>query len=359
MVAAAAILAATGACGGGEEGQGPGTALVDTVHVRTMDVPTVVRAVGTVEAENQTRVAAEVGGQVVRILCDEGCRASTGTPVLQIDPGDYSDRVQVAAAELSRARATLAADQKQLERYGKLIEAGAVDRATYESLEAKVESEKAAVEQAAARLQTARRDLGKATVRAPFAGTVGKRYVQLGEYVSAQDPLFDLVDARPVKIRFEIPETHVDQVAEGASIRFRVRSDTVSSRVADVDYVSPRIDPETRTFEVTATYSNPDLGVRPGAYADVELTTALHEGAPVVPEQAIVTEGTDNFLYVVRDSVAQRRPVRTGARIEGLVEIVEGIEAGDVVVQAGQQGLRDGATVRIAPRETEQIERRG
>lgn len=354
---AAALAVATMACGGEEGGEGPGTALIDTIHVRAMDVPAVVQAVGTVEADNQTRVSAEVGGLVSRILCDEGCRASAGTPVLQIDPGDYSDQVQVAAAEVSRARATLDASEKQLARFERLREAGAVDQATFEDLEARVESERAALAQAAARLQTARRDLGKATVRAPFAGTVGKRHVQLGEYVNAQDALFDLIDAQPVKIRFAVPELHVDEVSEGASIRFRVRSDTVSSRVADVDYVSPRIDPATRTFEVTATYSNPDLGVRPGAYADVELTTSIHENAPVVPEQAVITEGTENFVYVVRDSTAERRTVRVGARIDGLVEIVEGIEPGEVVVEAGQQGLRDGATVRIRPRETEQLER--
>lgn len=356
-VAAALVAAATMACGGESGGEGPGAALIDTVHARAMDVPAVVQAVGTVEADNQTQVAAEVGGRVSRILCDEGCRASAGTPVIQIDPGDYADEVQSAMAEVSRARATLAASEKQMARYDRLLEAGAVDQATYDDLEARVESERAAVAQAAARLQTARRDLGKATVRAPFAGTVGKRHVQLGEYVSAQDALFDLVDAQPVKVRFEVAEIHVDRVSEGAPIRFRVRSDTVSSRVADVDYVSPRIDPETRTFEVTATYSNPDLGVRPGAYADVELTTSVHENAPVVPEQAIVTEGTENFVYVVRDSTAERRAVRVGARVDGLVEIVEGIEPGEVVIEAGQQGLRDGATVRIRPRETEQLER--
>lgn len=356
-VAAALIAAATMACGGEPGAEGPGAALIDTVHARAMDVPAVVQAVGTVEADNQTRVSAEVGGQVSRILCDEGCRASAGTPVIQIDPGDYADEVQAAAAELSRARATLEASERQLGRFERLLEAGAVDQATFDDLRARVESESAAVEQALARLQTARRDLGKATVRAPFAGTVGKRHVQLGQYVAAQDALFDLVDAQPVKVRFEVPEIHVDRVREGASIRFRVRSDTVSTRVADVDYVSPRIDPETRTFEVTATYSNPDLGVRPGAYADVELTTSVHENAPVVPETAIVTEGTENFVYVVRDSLAERRMVRVGARIDGLVEIVEGIEPGEIVVEAGQQGLRDGAAVRIRPRETEQLER--
>ena len=355
--AALAILAVAAACGDESGERGSRAAVVDTVHARAMDVASTVQAVGTVEADNQTRVAAEVGGRIVRILCDEGCRAERGTAVIQIDPGDYADRVRSASAELARARATLAADEKLLDRYQKLIEAGAIDPQTLENLEAKVESERAAVAQAAAALQTARRDLGKATVRAPFAGTVGKRHVQLGEYVGAQDPLFDLVDARPVKIRFEVPETHVAEVAEGNPVRFRVRSDTVSTRVADVGYVSPRIDPETRTFEVTATYSNPDLGVRPGAYADVELTTAIHEDAPVVPEQAIVTEGTESFVYLVRDSTAVRRPVRVGARLDGSVEILEGIEPGDAVIQAGQQGLRDGATVRVAPRETERLER--
>lgn len=346
-------------CGADASEGGGRAAPVDTVLVRAEDVPSVVDAIGTVEADNQTSVAPEVGGRVVRIVRDEGAEVRAGAAVIQLDTGDYDDDVAEAEADLESARADLRADERLLERYDDLIEVGAIDPQTYENLEARVGIERAAVQQAEARLTRARRDLDRATVRAPFTGTVGKRHVQLGEYVSAggERGLFDLVDAQPVRVRFSVPEVYAGSIEAGDEVRFRVRSDTVSTRIARVDYVSPRIDPETRTFEVRAVYSNPDLAVRPGGYADVRATTDLHEDAPVVPERALITEGSENFVWVVRDSTAHRRQVTLGTRLEDVVEVLDGVEAGEPVIVAGQHGLSDGAKVRIVARERPTLER--
>jgi RND family efflux transporter MFP subunit len=353
---ALAFAAVTG-CGGDDAEGGVQGAVIDTVHVRSEDVPTLVQAVGTVEADNQTAVASEVGGQVSRILQDEGSRVASGQPVLQLDPSPYRFRAQAAAADLTQAQATLSADEKLLARYTQLIEAGAVDQQTYDNLEARVESGRAAVQQARAALNTAQWDLGKSTVRAPFAGTVGKRHVQLGQSVDDQEALFDLVDDQPVSVRFDVPEIHAGEIEVGDRVEFRVRSDTVATRIAVVDYVSPEIDPGSRTFEVTAVYTNPDRLVRPGGYADVSVTTGVHEDAPVVPEEALYTEGTKNYVYVVEDSTAHRREVEVGSRVDGMVEILGGVRGGEVAITAGQQGLQDGAVVRIVePRETLQRE---
>lgn len=365
-VAAVAVAAVTAACGSDSSAGEGRAAPVDTVHVRAEDVPNVIDAIGTAEADNQTTVAAEVGGRVVRIVRDEGAIVMAGDPVIQLDTGDYADEVASAKADLARAEATLRADERLLERYERLIEVGAIDPQTYENLQATVESERAAVQQTEARLTTARRDLGRATVRAPFAGTVGKRHVQLGEYVSdgggggggdGESGLFDLVDARPVRLRFAIPELYMGSIESGDEVRFRVRSDTVSMRVATVDYVSPRIDPETRTFEIRAVYDNEDDAVRPGAYAEVAVTTDVHEGAAVIPEQALITEGNENYVYAARDSVAERRLVRVGNRFGDDVEVLAGVEPGEAVIIAGQHGLQDGAAIRIVARERPTLER--
>lgn len=355
--AIALAFAALAGCGGGDPDEGPQGAVIDTVHVRAEDVPTTVQAVGTVEADNQTAVAGEVGGQVSRILRDEGSRVAAGQPIIQLDPAPYQFAAQAAAADLTQAQAQVSADEKLLERYATLIDAGAVDQQTYDNLQARVESGRAGVQQARAALGASRWDLGQSTVRAPFAGTVGKRHVQLGQSVDAQQELFDLVDDEPVSIRFDVPEIHAGEIEVGDRVEFRVRSDTVATRIAIVDYVSPEIDPGSRTFEVTAAYTNPDGGVRPGAYADVSVTTGVHEDVPLVPEEALYTEGTKNYVYVVEDSTAHRREVEAGSRLDGMVEILSGLRAGEVAITAGQQGLEEGAVVRIVePRETLQRE---
>lgn len=345
----AAILAAllAAACGGDSGGEMP-AAVVDTVHVRAMNVPATVEAIGTVEADHQATVSAEVEGRIARIVRDEGAQVSAGAAVIQIDAGPYLFALQSANANLSAAQAQLAVDERLFERYGRLLEAGAVDRQTYEDLEARVETGRSAVRQARAAVSTARWSVGKASVSAPFAGVVGKRHVQLGQSVSSGDELFDLVDPDPLRIRFRLPETIAGTIEAGDQVRFRVRSDTISARLATVDYVSPDIDPGTRTFEVTADYSNPDGGVVPGAYADVVATTDVHEGAAVVPEAAVVTEGEQNFVYaVVAGPKASKRAVELGSRMDGLIEILSGIRPGEVVLVAGQHGLPDGAPIQL------------
>ena len=347
LASAAAALAST-ACGGSEAGA-PQAAVVDTVHVRAVDVPSTIQAIGTIEADHSTSVAAEVDGAVSRIVRDEGSRVGRGAAVVQLDPGPYRFAVQSAQANLESAEAQLAVDERLLARYEQLLAAGAVDRQTYEDLQARVETDRGAVARARAALDTARWNLGKTTISAPFAGAVGHRHVQLGQWVNSGDVVFDLVDADPLRIRFRLPETVVGTVEVGDQVRFRVRSDTVSARLASVDYVSPEIDSGTRTFEVTARYSNPEGGVVPGAYADVTVTTEIHEGAPIVPEAALVTEGESNFVYVVINGPkAQKRAVEEGSRIDGQVEILRGVRAGEIVVVAGQHGLPDGAAIRFA-----------
>lgn len=352
-LAAALSLCVLAACGE-DAAQAPGPAAVETARVAAKDVPTVITAVGTVEADHQTAVSAEVAGRVARIIRDEGSVVGAGAAVIQLDPGASAFGSASAGADVARARAQLTADEALFARYAQLLAAGAIDRQTYENLEAKVAAERAAVAQARAALGSASWDVGKATVRAPFAGTVGHRYVELGQYVDAQQIVFDLVDAQPLRIRFRVPEIHAGAIHAGDQVRFRVRSDTVSTRLATVNYVGPSIDPATRTFEVTAIYTNDDRAVRPGAFADVAVTTAVHKGAPVVPEAAIVTEGESNFVFVVARDSARQRAVTIGSQTGGEVEILTGVKPGEIVITAGQHGLPDGTPVRaVAPASTE------
>lgn len=353
-----AIAAVAAACGGGGSPPGDEQAIVATATVEAMDVPTVITAVGTVEADHQTTVSSEVRGQVSRIIHDEGSRVTAGTPIIQLDPGPYRFAEESAAADVSKAEAQLETDERLLERYEQLLDAGAIDPQTFENLEAQVVAERAALEQARAALNTARWNLDKTRIRAPFDGTVGRRHVQLGEYVDAQQWVFDLVDPEPVRIRFSVPEIHAGRVEIGDAVVFRVRSDTVSTRRAEIDYVSPEIDPPTRTFESTAVYENEDRAVLPGAYADVSVTVAVHEGAPVVPEEALYTEGDYNYVFVVaEDSTAEKRRIEVGSRFDGMVELRGGVGPGEVVITAGQHGLPDGAPVRVVEDDGRTLER--
>jgi membrane fusion protein (multidrug efflux system) len=340
-------------CGEKEAAERPAGVLVDTTLVATRDVPRVLRPVGTVEAMNQTTLAAEIEGQVSRIVADEGASVDRGQAVLQIDPTPFQLQVGEAAAALERVQAALDNDRRLLERYEQLLAAGALDQQTYDDVAARVKSEAAEVASARSRLNQARWSLGKTTIRAPFHGVVADRLVELGTFVGVGDPLFEIVDATPVRVAFELPEPQVGTIELGDSVSFRVRTDPAVLHRGVVVYVSPDLDPRTRTQTAKAEYPNEAGDVTPGSFADLEAVSEVRPDAPVIPEVALVTEGEQNFVYVIRDGSAEKREVELGERLEGGLEVTAGLEGGEIIVTEGHRELFDGAPVRIAQRPAE------
>jgi membrane fusion protein (multidrug efflux system) len=354
---AAVLLAATGwgalaatlaACGEQEAAERPAGVLVDTTTVVTQDVPRIVRAVGTVEAESQTVVKAEVDGQIARIVANEGDRVGEGDVVLQIDPTPFRLSHDQSMAATEQARAALANDEQLLERYDKLLAAGALDQQSYDDVAARVKSERAALAAAQSRAESSQWSLGKTSIRAPFAGTVAARKVELGGYVASGDDLFELVDAKPVRVAFDIAEENVGVLEAGDSVSFAVRTDPGKVYEGIVIYVSPSLDPQNRTQRIKAEYPNAQEEIKPGSFADLQVTASVRKNAPVIPEEALVSEGEQNFVYVIEEGKARKREVAVGERLDGRLEVATGLEGGEVVVVAGQRELRDDVPVRYA-----------
>jgi membrane fusion protein (multidrug efflux system) len=349
-VAALSAAVAVVACGTQTAAERPTGAIVDTTSVATQDVPRVVRAVGTVEAQSQTVVKAEVDGQVSKIVADEGARVQEGQTILQIDPTPFNLAYRQETATLERSRAALENDRRLLERYEKLLEAGALDQQSYEDVAARVKSEAAEVAAAEARANQAGWSLAKANVKAPFEGQVASRRVDLGTYVQSGDDLFELVDPTPVKIAFGLAEKDVGVLKLGDPVTFTVRTQPDHVYRGEVIYVSPSLDPQNRTQQVKAEYPNDGGEVKPGAFADIQVTSSVRKDAPVIPEEALVTEGEQSFVYVIQEGKARKQEVTLGERLDGRLEVAAGLKGGEVVVVAGQRELRDGAPVRFAER---------
>jgi membrane fusion protein (multidrug efflux system) len=342
------LVAILFACGEQKAAERPPGVLVDTTSVVTQDVPRIVRAVGTVEAESQTIIKAEVDGQIARIVANEGDRVGEGDVVLQIDPTPFRLTHDQNVAATEQARAALANDEQLLERYDKLLAAGALDQQSYDDVAARVKSERASLEAAQSRAESARWSLGKTSVRAPFAGTVAERKVELGAYVSDGDDLFELVDPVPVRVAFDISEENVGVLKPGDPVSFSVRTDPDKVYEGTVTYVSPSLDPQNRTQRAKAEYANAQEEIKPGAFADVMVTASVRKNAPVIPEEALVSEGEQSFVYVIEEGKARKREVTIGERLNGRLEVAAGLDGGEVVVVAGQRELRDDVPVRFA-----------
>lgn len=349
LAAALGLAATLAGCGRAAPAPAPPSGvLVDTTRVGTQDVSRVLRAVGTVEAESQTVVKAEVDGQVSTIVADEGARVQKGDLVLQIDPTPFRLAYDQAVAARAQTQTALANDQRLLTRYESLLEAGALDQQSYDDVAARVETERAAVTQAVARVKQAQWDLSKTSVRAPFAGRVADRKIELGTYVTSGDDLFELVDATPVRVAFEIPETAVGRLETGDPVSFTVRTTPGKAYDGRIIYVSPALNPESRTQAAKAEYPNDNGEITPGAFADVEVVTSVRKGAPVIPEAALVSEGEQAFVWVVEGGKASKREIALGERMGDRLEVARGLRGGEVIVVAGQRELREDVAVRYA-----------
>jgi membrane fusion protein (multidrug efflux system) len=188
----------------------------------------------------------------------------------------------------------------------------------------------------------------KASIMAPFAGTIGLRQVSVGDYVKEGQDMVNLEALDPLKVDFRVPEISMSQVKDGQGLQITL--DALPDRVYEgrVYAINPLIDANGRSIVIRAQVPNKDGKLRPGMFARVRLFTSGSKETMVVPEESLFPVGDDKYVYKVVDKKATRQKVEIGQRREGRVEIVNGLTPEDIVVTAGVIKLREGAPVSIA-----------
>jgi membrane fusion protein (multidrug efflux system) len=185
-------------------------------------------------------------------------------------------------------------------------------------------------------------------LRAPFSGIIGLRSVSIGDYVKEGADLVNLESIDPLKVDFRVPEVYMRQVQVGQALQIQLDALPGKTFEGKVFAVNPLIDAAGRSVVIRALVRNPDTSLRPGMFARVRLITRDAQDAMVLPEQALVPQGDQQFVYRVIDGKAVRTKVEVGQRRDSKVEILNGVAKDDVIVTAGQLKLRDGAPVNVA-----------
>lgn len=329
------LVACQAGCGGKNAsavgaGQEPVVA-VETARAGTETLEEVYQAVGSLEANEAVDIKAEIDAVVERIGFTEGAAVRKGDLLIQFDDTKWRAQYQQARVELENARI-------RAERAGRLLKTDSVSQQEYDDAQAAARSAEAVYALLEARLKETR-------IVAPFDGLVSERRVSPGAYVRAGDTLVRLVDLDPIKAVFNVPERYLMRLQPGQKVAVRVVS--LGDRVfaGEVFFIDPQVDPVTRTIKVKARLDNPDGLLRPGLFANIALTIATHENATVIPEEAIVAQVGATVVFVVSDGRAQVRPIRTGLRLPGKVQVMEGLQPGEEVVTAGLQKLFPGVKV--------------
>lgn len=203
------------------------------------------------------------------------------------------------------------------------------------------------LKQAEAAMELAKKRLEEATVRAPIDGVISKRMAEVGAMAAPTVPMFEIVKADRVKVIAAVSESEIPYLREGMPATVRVVTGEFEGRV---DFVSPVVDPKTRSVKIKIWLDNPDGRIKPGMSADVILTLEIRPKALLVPRTALLTENGESFLFVVESGRAVKRRVKVGLTDEWNAEIIEGIGPEDLVVVEGGNALEEGDPVRIEGR---------
>ena len=316
---------------------------VETTVVVREDVDVTIEAVGTLRADRAVEVRPKRAGHVRELPLVEGAPVRAGAVLASLDDTDLRAQVDVAEATLRDAQVRARNARRQHERAATLLGEGIVAQQQHDDLRAELDRAVASVAVAEAALALARAHLAETVVRAPFDGTVGQRRVDLGAYVGEGDTLVTLVDLDPLEIEFAVPDRHLALLQTDRPVAVAVASHPDRRFAGRVVFIAPEVDEVNRTVTVKAALPNPDTMLRPGQFATVTLTLERRQDALLVPEEALLSDGRRALVFVVADDVATARPVRTGTRVPGRVQIVEGLAAGDRVVSAGHEKLDPGA----------------
>ncbi|MGY6409608.1 MAG: efflux RND transporter periplasmic adaptor subunit [Alkalilacustris sp.] len=321
---------------------------VETVEAEAVTWRPSLQAIGTVNAAQGVQLTVEAAGIVRRISFEANDLVSEGDVLVQLD-----DEVQ--RADLDAARTQVALERANLAREEELESRGVASQARLEQI-------RAAFDAAEAQLARAEAVIAQRRVVAPFDGTIGIPRVDRGGFVSPGDVVATLQDLDTMRVDFSLPEQTLPSLAIGQTIHIRVDGDdrTFDGEITGID---PRVDPGSRLVAVRARVDNPDRALTPGQFARVRIDLPEEDGVVALPQTAVTTSLFGDFAFVVREredeeDVLEVRQVfvELGRRDGGRVEIVDGIEAGDRVVSAGQNRLSNRAAVRLAETETPQPE---
>jgi membrane fusion protein (multidrug efflux system) len=309
---------------------------VDVDTARRDAVVDAIRATGRIEAVQAVELRPDEQGRITELLFREGQSVAAGAPLIKID-----DAMLKAQAERARAERDLAG--QQLERVRRLRAENAASPADLERGEAAARSAEAAL--AVLELQ-----IERTTVRAPFGGVVGQRFVSVGDYVTPSTRLLTLQTMDPQRAVIEVPERYAGDLRRGQEVEFTIAAEPGRMFRALVEFIDPVVQSTGRTILLKARAPNPDYFLRPGMFIEARLAIGTRADAVVVPEDAVQPLRTANVVWAVVDGKASRRVVELGARAQGAVEIRRGVEAGELVVVGGLDRMAEGMPVAPRPR---------
>lgn len=306
-----------------------------------------IEATGTLNPFEEVFIGAEIDGIINSVRVNEGAAVSKGMLLATIDDVEYNQGVVSAQAALKQAEATHANTRIEYSRKEALYKEELVTKQQFDDVSTRLTLSESDVERAKAAVSIAKQKLAKTKVHAPLTSRVKEKLVSQGDFVKNGTRLFTLIQPNPLKLRFSVSERDVGRIKIGQDVAIRVDAFPDREFTGKVSIVFPSLDEKTRTLSIEALISDKEGLLKPGLFARVVLYTGGPKDTVVVPITSLLYEGDRIRVYVVEGDKAKERLVKLGNKYGEEMEIAEGIEEGEKVVVAGQQGLSEGAKVRF------------
>lgn len=301
---------------------------------------------GTVRPLLAATVRAKVPAEVARVGAQEGDRVAAGQALVVLDTADLKARAEAQHAAVAEMKARLDLARKNQANNKALLEKSFISQNAYDGVINTVQVAEANLRSADAQAAIAERALGDAQIRAPFAGIVAKRWVNVGDKVSSDMPVAHLVDLSRMELEAQVPVSEIPYVKVGQEVAFRVDGFTGRPFTGRVERVNPSAEAGSRSISIFVAIPNSDGALRGGMFASGSLAARLGTEVEVIPASALLEEGGQSFVYVVKGGKVERRSVTVGTRNKerGLVEVRDGLERGVPVITVKADGLKAGAT---------------
>jgi membrane fusion protein (multidrug efflux system) len=290
-----------------------------------------------IEAHDEAEVVAKVGGEVREIFVEEGDSVSAGQVLARLD----GDRLRL---EVAQTEANLRKLERDYNRQLELSQKGLVAKGTAENAKFDLDALRASYE-------SARLELSYTQIRAPISGVVSARHIKVGNTISPNDPTFRVTDLDPLVAYVHIPEKEFRKLAPGQPAEVTIDALGGTRFTGTIAIISPTVDPQTGTFRAKLEVPDASRRLKPGMFARVNIVYERRENALQVPRNSILDSDGTQSVFVVEDSKAQQRPIKSGLVNGGWVEVTEGLKGDERIVVVGQGGLKTGTLVKVVDTE--------
>lgn len=336
----AVLILTLQACGNGDQPNQDESDNVTTIPVEAHavsrgDISAYYSNTATLEAEQEAIVVSKVRGIIEEIFVEEGDVITAGQVIAKIEDDQYR-------IEAERAKATLNRLENDFKRNKELFERNLISAETFQNAQFEYQSQKSVYE-------LAELHFTQTTITSPISGVVSERFVKRGNMIGTDQQVFRVTDFDPLQAILHVPEHEMAKIRKGQTALLQVDARPNEIFEGHIERISPVVDAQTGTFKVTVYVNQTRDILRPGMFGRIKIVYDTRQNTRMIPKGAVITEDLSQSVYVIKDSLAFKKQIQTGYSNGLNIEVLNGLEDGEMVVTIGQGSLQDSTKVNIIP----------